>query len=55
VFNTRVGELREQLEAERYDRMVSQQATVQVMAKRGRELKGEKRREIERYNGLKRV
>ncbi len=55
VFNQRVTKLKENLENERYERKVAEQAQLQALASIQKEIKHDKRKELERYEELTRV
>jgi hypothetical protein len=54
IFNTKVRMLKEQVEQEKYERKVVEQAQVQTMANMQKEIKMDRVKEIERYQELNR-
>lgn len=54
IFNTRVQVLKEKLDEERYERGVAQQAQNQIVANLSKEIKQERRMEVERFEEMKR-
>ena len=54
IFNTKVRMLKEQVDQEKYERMVVERAQVQTMANIHKEIKMDRMKEVERFQELNR-
>ena len=55
IFNNKVRMLKDQIEEEKYERRVAEQAQIQTLAGLQKEVRGEKAKELARYTELKRI
>lgn len=55
VFNQRVTQLKEKIETEKYERRIAEQAQLHAISAIQKEIKQDKKKEIERFEDLTRI